>query len=168
MSLLTPQPNGLHTPPDSDPKLSFSNQLLTLTSDATPLALAVQEQSQDIENDSKHRISTPVPVPSPSPNFGAPSAINELPSLSTMHGFVIPETQDAVITPEVRNTLNIQKKIIPVRRPKLSEVVVRMSWTGMCRSVSLCSCIFLASHICITSCISLQVSLLSIMAKRST
>ncbi|KAH9205938.1 chaperonin 10-like protein [Leptodontidium sp. 2 PMI_412] len=54
--------------------------------------------------------------------------------LFTMQGFTLPEMQEAVITANMRSTLNLQKTSIPVKRPVLGEVVVRVSWTGICRS----------------------------------
>ncbi|KAK9235284.1 chaperonin 10-like protein [Lipomyces kononenkoae] len=49
-------------------------------------------------------------------------------------GFELPESQVAVVTPIMEKGLNLHMSNIPVRRPNHDEVVVRIAWTGICRS----------------------------------
>lgn len=133
--------SGLQTPPDSDPELSCSrNELLTLKTETAVRTLVIEGEFQGREDDGKHHhISTSVPTPPSSSTSGTSAAIDELPHLFMMQDLVVPELQAAIITPEMGSKLNVQKKFIPVRRPELGEVVVRIAWTGMCRSVCLYS-----------------------------
>lgn len=55
--------------------------------------------------------------------------------LFTLPSTTIPYLQQAVITPEVGPKLNVQYSKIPVRRPAPGEVIVKIAWTGVCRSV---------------------------------
>lgn len=57
------------------------------------------------------------------------------PQLYEVSDAIVPQTQLAVITPIMGKSLNLQTRRIPVRKPGWGEVVVRISWTGMCRSV---------------------------------
>lgn len=52
-------------------------------------------------------------------------------------GFVAPSTHKAVLTPKVGETLNLTVVNVPFRRPETHEAVVRMHYSGICRSVSL-------------------------------
>ncbi|KAF4545247.1 alcohol dehydrogenase [Lasiodiplodia theobromae] len=55
---------------------------------------------------------------------------------STASGLWLPSTQKAVITPEMGRTLNLSVHEIPVRPPTSTEAVVKIFYTGLCRSVS--------------------------------
>ena len=57
--------------------------------------------------------------------------------LLTLPSTDIPQIQQAVITPEVGPELDVRYSKIPVRLPAPGEVVVKIAWTGVCRSVCL-------------------------------
>ncbi|ETS82433.1 hypothetical protein PFICI_04309 [Pestalotiopsis fici W106-1] len=59
---------------------------------------------------------------------------NSTPHLYLHSEFSIPNTQKAAMTATVGEDLNIQLCKIKVKIPKENEVVVRIAWTGMCRS----------------------------------
>ncbi|OJJ30546.1 hypothetical protein ASPWEDRAFT_164811 [Aspergillus wentii DTO 134E9] len=46
----------------------------------------------------------------------------------------IPSTQRAIVTPEMGNDLNMTIQTIPVQEPTPGEVVIRILYTGICRS----------------------------------
>jgi hypothetical protein len=52
-----------------------------------------------------------------------------------LSGLRIPSTQNAVVSPVVGPRLGLKCRTIPVRNPQLGEVVVRILYTGLCRSV---------------------------------
>ncbi len=62
-------------------------------------------------------------------NVNAPEKIHQL------SGAVLPSTHVAVTTPEMGACLNLHVEHIPYRSPDFGEVVVRISWTGICRTV---------------------------------
>lgn len=47
----------------------------------------------------------------------------------------VPSTQWGVISPLIGENLNLRYQQIPVRDPEEGEVIVRIAWTGICRSV---------------------------------
>lgn len=49
---------------------------------------------------------------------------------------VLPSTQKAIVTSEVRKALNQVVSTVPVRQPLPHEVIVRICYSGICRSVS--------------------------------
>ena len=56
--------------------------------------------------------------------------------LHTLAYETIPSAQKAIVTPTVKEYLNTQEAHIPIAAPRPGEVVVRIAWTGLCRSVS--------------------------------
>ncbi|GAW24376.1 hypothetical protein ANO14919_139600 [Xylariales sp. No.14919] len=46
----------------------------------------------------------------------------------------VPEEQVAILTPFVSKPLTLELRTVPVIRPSLGEVVVRIAWTGICAS----------------------------------
>lgn len=129
LGLPAPLSNGLHTPPDFDAGVSSNKEILSEIPIYSPLTVDAQSGRTDLEYDSLHQSSVPSPKEKSSQGMDGQSI------LFTMQGFTLPEMQEAVITANMRSTLNLQKTSIPVKRPVLGEVVVRVSWTGICRSV---------------------------------
>ncbi|KAK7413389.1 hypothetical protein QQX98_007766 [Neonectria punicea] len=56
------------------------------------------------------------------------------PSMYELRGARLPETQKAVITPEMGSELNLHHCTIDVRKAALGEATVRILYTGICRS----------------------------------
>jgi len=50
-------------------------------------------------------------------------------------GCELPSRQEAIVTPEMGPQLNLCFTSIPVREPRAGEAVVRVRYTGLCRSV---------------------------------
>ncbi|KKY14259.1 putative alcohol dehydrogenase [Diplodia seriata] len=55
-------------------------------------------------------------------------------AVPTLSGLSIPSTQRAAITPTVGKTLSIAVHQVPVRPPRPTEALVKISHTGLCRS----------------------------------
>lgn len=51
-------------------------------------------------------------------------------------GATVPNTQKAVVTPTLGANLDARVTTIPTREPSPGEVVVRIAYSGICRSVS--------------------------------
>ncbi|OJK00345.1 hypothetical protein ASPACDRAFT_118532 [Aspergillus aculeatus ATCC 16872] len=49
---------------------------------------------------------------------------------------VVPRTQEAIVTPEIKEDLNMSLQTIDVRAPASGEAVLRILYSGICRSVS--------------------------------
>lgn len=66
----------------------------------------------------------------------AKSVGDNLGLLHVLDGIAIPETQEAAATAVMGQDLSIALTKIDVKPPSTGEVIVRVAWTGMCRSVS--------------------------------
>lgn len=69
--------------------------------------------------------------------FHTPKAVHGERVLYSHLQQLVPSIQRGVITPSVGQVLNMRYENIPVPPPEPGEVVVRIAWTGICRSVSL-------------------------------
>lgn len=66
----------------------------------------------------------------------AKSVRDNMGRLHVLDGMSIPETQEAAVTAIMGQDLSIVLTKIDVKHPSTGEVIVRVAWTGMCRSVS--------------------------------
>lgn len=102
-------------------------------------AMAIDIQTAKSVDNSGHELATPKTTPKSYPNLrgqgltGLAMGSRDPFQLST---FDLPLIHRAVITPTVGKSLNLSVREIPVRLPSVNESVVKISYSGICYSVS--------------------------------
>lgn len=88
---------------------------------------ATSEDNDDTVDHGKNGFQSPDIVD----EFGT----NAVSTLQEMPGACVPSTQKAVVTPEMGEQLNLHLRTVAVRDPSPGEAVVRILYSGICRSV---------------------------------
>lgn len=70
-----------------------------------------------------------------SPDIVDEFSTNNISTLQEIPGACVPSTQKAVVTPEMGEQLNLHLRTVAVRDPSPGEAVVRILYSGICRSV---------------------------------